>query len=314
MAHETYHYFHSVVTGAQRGPTAGALRLALSTLEPFYAGVTTLRNHLYDTGILHATRLPRPVVSIGNLTAGGTGKTPMVRWLAGRLRDGGLSVAVLSRGYKSAAGQLGDEQIMLDRLLNAPALPPVLLRANPNRIAAAAAVLREQPETRVFLLDDGFQHRRVARDLDIVLLNAADPFGCDHVLPRGLLREPVGGLRRAGAVVITHADRVPDSSLLAIEQRVRRWNQTTPIYRAVHSLTGLRTAGAAAALPPDRAARRLARPAVLRVLRHREPGAIAAATGIDRCNGRRNLRGLPMVRRSSCLHRCRLGAVAGPSG
>jgi tetraacyldisaccharide 4'-kinase len=252
MTHDALHYFTNVLTGSQRGPTAAALRLALATLEPFYAGFTALRNGLYSAGVLRSTRLPRPVISIGNLTAGGTGKTPMVRWLAGKLRDNGVSVAVLSRGYKSAAGQLGDEQLMLDRLLNAPALQPVVLKANPNRIAAAEAVLRDEPETRAFLLDDGFQHRRVARDLDIVLLNAADPFGCNHVLPRGLLREPVGGLRRAGAVVITHAGRVSESSLLAIEQRVRRFNQTAPIYRAVHAHTGLRTAGASAALAPDR--------------------------------------------------------------
>lgn len=252
MPYDTDHSLRDVLSGSQRGPVPGALRLALAAIEPFYAGVTVLRNRLYDGGILRIAKLPRPVISIGNLTAGGTGKTPMVRWLAAKLRGAGMNVAALSRGYKSAAGHLGDEQIMLDRLLNAPPLKPITLAANPSRTAAAEAALRQRPEIDVFLLDDGFQHRRVTRDLDIVLLSAADPFGFNHVLPRGLLREPVSGLKRAGAVVITHADRVPESSLLAIEQRVR-WHQPhAPIYRAIHAHTGLRTTAASAALAPDR--------------------------------------------------------------
>src|SRR5262245_35604666 len=92
----------SIISGARRGALAGGARLGLGALEPFYAGAMVVRNRLYDAGVFRATRLPRPVISIGNLTAGGTGKTPMVRWLAGRLRGEGKSVAILSRGYKSA--------------------------------------------------------------------------------------------------------------------------------------------------------------------------------------------------------------------
>src|SRR5689334_16905684 len=110
MAPQTHHYFHDVISGAARGPIPSALRLACSLIEPFYATTSIVRNRLYDRHLLQVTRLPRPVISIGNITTGGTGKTPMVRWLASRLRDMGKSVAILSRGYKSMPGQLGDEQ------------------------------------------------------------------------------------------------------------------------------------------------------------------------------------------------------------
>ena len=230
------------MSGSRRGLGAGALRLVLAGVEPVYAGAMVVRNRLYDAGISRSRDLRRPVISIGNLTAGGTGKTPMVRWLANRLRIQGHRVAVLSRGYKSAAGELGDEQIMLDRLLNGPGVEAIIMWANPDRMAAAEAALKSDSSVDVFVLDDGFQHRRVARQMDIVLLSAPEPFGFGHVLPRGLLREPVRGLRRAHAVVITHADEVAESDLLAIEKCVRQIHPTVPIHRAAHQPGGLRSA------------------------------------------------------------------------
>jgi tetraacyldisaccharide 4'-kinase len=134
---------------------------------------------------------------------------------------------------------------MLDRLLNgptaAPGAPRVTIRTHPDRSAAAHAALRDCPDTDVFLLDDGFQHRRVVRDLDIVLINCTDPFGHGHVLPRGLLREPLSGLHRAGAVVLTHADRVDESRRAQIEQEIRRRHPNVPILRAAHAPVALRT-------------------------------------------------------------------------
>ncbi|MDB5173375.1 MAG: lpxK [Phycisphaerales bacterium] len=253
MNSDSENYIREVMSGSRRGVSATLLRAALATAEPFYAGAMSLRNRMYDTGIKRARGLGRPTISIGNLTAGGTGKTPMIRWLAANLRDGGRTVAVLSRGYKSAAGTLGDEQRMLECCLNSPGTRPVIIRANPSRLIAAEAALKENASIDVFLLDDGFQHRAAARDLDIVLLSATDPFGLEHVLPRGLLREPARGLARAGAVVITHADRAGEAQLGQIETRVRRHNPTAPIYRAIHALTGLRTGDAAPFSPPDRA-------------------------------------------------------------
>jgi tetraacyldisaccharide 4'-kinase len=250
---DTEDYFLNVMNGSRRGTAAVAVRLFLSTIEPFYAGAMRARNRFYDGGIFPAHDLHRPVISIGNLTAGGTGKTPMVLWLAGRLREGGKRAAILSRGYKSAAGELGDEQIMLDRMLNGPGNEPIILRANPNRVAAATGALQADPAIDLFLLDDGFQHRRVSRAMDIVLLSATDPFGLGHVLPRGLLREPIDGLRRADAVVITHADRVDEAGLEKITERVRRIHPDVPIHRAVHQFAGFRTAACHSSAPPDRA-------------------------------------------------------------
>lgn len=241
------HHFRSIISGERRGAGATVARALLSAAEPLYACAARQRNRRFDRDPARVRHLPRPVISIGNLTAGGTGKTPIVRWLAQRLRDEGKRVGILSRGYKAARGTLGDEQRMLDRLLNgsaaettgAPPAPHVSIRANPDRFAAGTTALLERPDLDLFLLDDGFQHRRLARDMDIVLINATEPFGFGHVLPRGLLREPLEGLRRAGAIVVTHASAVP--SVAEIVRQVRLHNAHVPIYRADHAPAGFRS-------------------------------------------------------------------------
>jgi tetraacyldisaccharide 4'-kinase len=235
-------FARAVMSGRATGARASLLRAALSGAEPFYAGAAAARNWLFDLGLKKAHRLSRPVISVGNLTTGGTGKTPVVRWLAERLRADGRHVAVLARGYRAIPGQPGDEQLMLDRLLNGGrGGDHVTVAANPDRVAAAERVLRERPEVDAFVLDDGFQHRRLARDLDVVLLSATSPFGYGHVLPRGMLREPVRGLRRAGAVVITHADQKSPAEVEAIDRRVRSVHPNVPVFRAVHAYTALHT-------------------------------------------------------------------------
>src|SRR4051812_7733392 len=170
-------YILRVMSGEARGVGAAALRAAMSAAEPVYAAAVAARNRRFDRRPDLIASLPRPVVSVGNLSAGGTGKTPMIRWLAERLRERGHRPAVLSGGYKARPGELGDEQRMLDRQLNGAGQSEVFIRANPDRLAAGRAVLAEHPEADVVLLDDGFQHRRLARDLDIVLINATAPFG-----------------------------------------------------------------------------------------------------------------------------------------
>lgn len=241
-----------VMDGSARGVGAALSRTLLATAEPFYAAAMLLRNKLYDSGFRKVSRLDRPVISVGNITAGGTGKTPIVCWIAERLRDEGRQVAILARGYKAAPGQLADEMQMLDRSLNHAAARPVFLRAHPDRVSAGQSLLKEHPKIDLLLLDDGFQHRRLARDFDLVLISAARPFGFDHVIPRGLLREPLRGLRRADAIVLTHADQISAGELSRIESQLRRYSQGKPICRAVHAQTGLRSPRCPSFGPEDR--------------------------------------------------------------
>jgi tetraacyldisaccharide 4'-kinase len=228
-------YIRQVMSGQARGATAGLARTCLAVCEPFYATALHFRNYLFDAGIRKTTRLPRPVISVGNITTGGTGKTPMVRWIAQQLQTRQLRPAVLMRGYKSTHGH-GDEQLMLQSML-----PGVPIEADSNRAAAAKRAINETTVD-CFILDDGFQHRQVARDFDLVLINAMQPFGWNHVLPRGMLREKLIGTKRADAFVITRADQVNKESVDKIEHELRQWNTSAPIYRAMHSLTTLRDA------------------------------------------------------------------------
>lgn len=226
-----------VMSGEARGVGPAMLRGALALAEPFYAGAMIARNRLYDVNALKRHPLPRPVVSVGNLTAGGTGKTPVVRWLAEQLIARGRRPAVLLRGYGQRGASFSDEQQLLQSCLDSV---PVI--ANPDRRAGAASALEQQPQIDVLLLDDAFQHRKVRRHFDLVLINAADPFGFGHVHPRGLLREPLRGLKRADAILLTRVDAVDSPQLDAIETKVRSVHPSVPIFRSMHVLTGLKYA------------------------------------------------------------------------
>jgi tetraacyldisaccharide 4'-kinase len=235
-----------VMSGEARGAGPALLRGALAVAEPFYAGTMIARNRCYDAGIFRTHRLPRPVVSVGNLTAGGTGKTPLVRWLAEQLIARGRRPAVLLRGYGQRGATFSDEQQLLQSYLR-----DVPVIANPDRRAGTAVAIERQPQTDVILLDDAFQHRKVARDVDLVLINAADPFGFGHVHPRGLMREPMRGLQRASAIIITRCDTVDGRQLDWIEKMLRSSNKAAPIFRTTHEMVGLRGAQMPASAPVD---------------------------------------------------------------
>jgi tetraacyldisaccharide 4'-kinase len=205
--------FRDLVSGRRRGAAAGLLRTALHAASFPYGWVVRARNRRYDRGAAEMHRAAVPVISVGNLTVGGTGKTPMVEWLARHLRQQHIRVAILSRGYGAEQGGLNDEALELEL-----ALPDVPHLQNPDRVAAAT-VAAEELASQLLLLDDGFQHRRLARDLDIVLLDASEPFGFNHMLPRGTLREPTFGLSRAGVVVLSRADMIDPDEREAIRQR-----------------------------------------------------------------------------------------------
>jgi tetraacyldisaccharide 4'-kinase len=232
-----------ICAGRTRGGFASAARAALSAAEFPYTAAMQARNWLYDRGFLASRPLPRPAVSIGNLTTGGTGKTPLVCWLAGAARAAGRTPAVLLRGYK-AFNETSDE-----RMLIAEAQPDVVVVADPDRLRGAIEALDQEPGIDLFILDDAMQHRRVARQADIVLINAIEPWGFGHVLPRGLLREPLTGLRRAHGVVVTHAGQVPPQRLEEIATTVLRLNPDAPLFGADHAITGLAAGRDGSVLP-----------------------------------------------------------------
>ncbi len=226
MNQETY---HNLVSGHTSGLYALLLRVLFILLSWPYLLVVRLRNGLYSAGLLRAHKVAAPVISVGNLTVGGTGKTPLVVWLCRAMRKRQRCCAILTRGYKTPKGELSDEPAML-----AARCPDVTVIVNPDRVAGAKQAIGEH-SAEVLLLDDGFQHRRLARDIDIVTIDATAPFGYGRLLPAGLLREPVAGLRRASAVVITRCDQVSEESLAQIEGQVRRVNPDVIIARSIHA-------------------------------------------------------------------------------
>jgi tetraacyldisaccharide 4'-kinase len=198
VKHSTY---RDLISGSQRGALADATRFGLKAASLCYGSAVRIRNRAFDYGLLRTHRVPVPVVSIGNLTAGGTGKTPMVAAVVDWFRARGVRPVILSRGYRSLNDVANDEKLVLDQLC-----PNVVHLQSPDRVRSATDACRTH-QAEVLILDDGFQHRRLARDLDIVLIDALDPWGAGHLLPRGLLREPRSSLNRAGLVVLTRADQ-----------------------------------------------------------------------------------------------------------
>ncbi len=198
-------------------PPDGPIAALLTAPAFLYRSAVALRNRLYDAGMLRAQRLPCPVVSVGNLTVGGTGKTPVTSFIAGMLSEAGYRVGVVSRGYRRRGGSgallVSDGRSILADPSHAGDEPCLIARDNPavslavgaDRVAAARLLLdRTRPE--VILLDDAFQHRRVYRDLNLLLVDGRDPWGNGRLLPAGPLREPLAAVARADALVITRAE------------------------------------------------------------------------------------------------------------
>lgn len=225
--------YRDLLSGKRRGPLAVALRCLLSPLTVPYRGAIAGRNFGFDRGWLRSQRAAVPVISIGNLTVGGTGKTPLVRYVARKLREQGLRVALVSRGYGAEPGEENDEAMEL-----AWGLADVPHLQQPDRVDAARIAV-EELESEVILMDDGFQHRRLQRDLDIVVIDATCPFGFGRLLPRGLLREPLGSLRRAGVIVLSRADAVTAEARREISSRLARIAPHAIIVQAAHRPVGL---------------------------------------------------------------------------
>ena len=236
-------HWRSIVTGETNGLIATAMRGVAACVEPLYAAVVARKNRRFDSGRLKPTDVGVPVISVGNLTVGGTGKTPMVVWLARWFREHGTRVTLISRGYGAKSGQPNDEFQEI-----AAQLPDVPHLQNPDRIAAAREALAREPK-QVLILDDAFQHRRIARDFDLVLLDALDPFGAGRLLPRGLLREPVTSLRRAHAVALSRADAVSAARRDEIRRQVAAMAPHALWLELEHRPAALVQHGAASMLP-----------------------------------------------------------------
>jgi tetraacyldisaccharide 4'-kinase len=207
-------YWRKIANGTRKWFPDRLLVISLIPFSIIYALIQQSRASLYRVGILKSRRLPRPVISIGNITVGGTGKTPVSAYIARFLLAQGLKVAVLSRGYGGSLegstaivsdgvtvllepDQCGDEPFLLAR-----SIPGLMVVIGPDRYEAGLlAASTFSPD--VFLLDDGFQHLRLHRDLNILLLDYSHPFGNGWTLPAGLLREPRSALARADMCIFT---------------------------------------------------------------------------------------------------------------
>ena len=210
-------YFRQLWDGKLTGSADCIFMVLLTLLSFVYALILQLRVLVYKAGLLRSFRLPCPVISVGNLTVGGTGKTPMTLYLARWFMDRGKRVVILSRGYGGSLegtirivadgstillspGDAGDEPYLL-----ANSLPGVMVVIGSDRYQAGCLAL-ERLNPDIFILDDGFQHLRLKRDLNLLLLDCEKPFGNGRTLPAGILREPVSAIERADLVIFTRCN------------------------------------------------------------------------------------------------------------
>jgi tetraacyldisaccharide 4'-kinase len=247
-------YYMRVISGEARGAAASAARAALSVLSGLYLGGLKVRRAAYDAGLARAKRVDAKVVSIGNITTGGTGKTPATIYFAREYLARGLRVVVLSRGYGRSTpadtplvvsdgidillspAESGDEpRLIAEKLAEKLAGVPVVVCG--DRVRGAELAI-EKFGAELILLDDGFQHAAIARDEDIVLIDCANPFGFGKLLPRGLLREPLSALKRATRFVLTRADGCDCTDTIAA---LRGINPDAPVNRSRHNPVGLVT-------------------------------------------------------------------------
>ena len=252
-------YAVDVILERREGGRANALKFVLGGFSHLYERAVQARLGLYRRRILRPQELGCPVVSVGNLTVGGTGKTPVAEMLARELQKRGRRVAILSRGYKSVprpfmqrlrnklfkhrdlfpprivsdghsvlldSRRAGDEPHML-----AKNLPGVCVLVDKDRVKSGLHALRHF-NSDILLLDDGLQYQRLRHRIDIVLVDRQSPFGNEHLLPRGTLREPPANLRRASYIIVTKSGPAPDEALLA---RLRKLNRTAAIIECNHA-------------------------------------------------------------------------------
>ncbi|ACM20461.1 tetraacyldisaccharide-1-phosphate 4'-kinase [Geotalea daltonii FRC-32] len=240
MKNDLERYYKELVEGRKRGFADRCLLAFLIGCSFVYALVMRLRAIAYAAGLLPVRRLDRPVIAVGNLVAGGTGKTPTVAWLARRLMAQGKRVAVLSRGYGGAfagavhlvsdgvalhatAEEAGDEPLLLAR-----SIPGIIVVVGADRYQAGL-LARERCNPDAYILDDGFQHMGLHRDLNILLMDCERPLVNGRTFPAGLLREPASAHRRADLIVLTRCTGNEVRLPFATDE---------PVCRSSHELSG----------------------------------------------------------------------------
>ena len=239
--------FKKLISGQKTGLGAGLLRLLLGVASAGYSIAVRERNFLYSNGWLKAYHVDATVICIGNITVGGTGKTPLVVWLCKHLisdfnfQISDFGCAILTRGYKVNQNLKIKAQIYTDEVaIHAESCAGIKVIVNPDRVAGAIEAISKF-KAEVLIMDDGFQHRGLARDLDIVAIDGTQPFGYGRMLPAGLLREPVTSLKRADAVVITRCDQITEIELSQIEKKLEAINPNMIIARSIHSPAYVKT-------------------------------------------------------------------------
>jgi len=226
-------WYRSIISGERVGIGAATLRFSFAVISWFYALVVVVRNRLYDAGVFRTVRLGVPVIAVGNITTGGTGKTPTVIMVVKELVALGRRPAVLTRGYGAAKGQRPDEAMVIEN--ECPGVPVIV---NPDRVAGGReAIAKYQAD--VLVMDDGFQHRRLARDLNIVLVDATEPMGIPGVVPRGSWREPPGSLARADIIMLTRCEQVDQDLADLAAGLLMQWVPARNIYQQETAVLGV---------------------------------------------------------------------------
>ena len=232
--------YHNLISNRNRSFFGSFLYITLIVVSRIYLIIIRLRNYFYDKNIFSGHHVNAAVISIGNITAGGTGKTPIVAWICNEITknpkflDKNYKTAILTRGYKSNNKNVDEPAVLVENCPNTNVI------INPDRVAGAAQAIGNY-NANVLIMDDGFQHRRLARNIDIIAIDATCPFGYDRIIPAGLLREPINSLKRAKAAIITRCNQVSEAQLCEIEQKMRKINSNMIICRSIHQPVYIKT-------------------------------------------------------------------------
>jgi tetraacyldisaccharide 4'-kinase len=242
-------YLYQLVHGERSGIIAAVLLAILHSISLLYGLGVSAKLSLYRSGLFKRHKLPCKVISLGNVTVGGTGKTPTAQLLAAAIRDMGYKVVILNRGYRAGwkgdvglvsdgkktymtVAEAGDEAYLLAK--NVPGVPVII--GKDRAVTGDYAV--KQLGAEVIILDDGYQHWQLVRDLDIVLIDTLNVFGNNFLLPRGTLREPLTNLNRAHAFLLTKVDQSTDNTRETLRSTLNRHNQNALVVESIHSPRG----------------------------------------------------------------------------